>query len=401
MKKFVLASMLILSGALLSACGGGSSSSTGTARIYLTDAPQCGYDHVYVTIDHIDLSSDNGTSWTSVPVDAFPNNPIDTSVGRRIDLLELQNGIMQQLAETPLAAGTYNQVRLVLQPNSNDSPWANAVVLTASPDNEVPLSTPSGQQSGYKIVGPFTVQPGTLADLNIDFNACKSVVAAGKSGKYNLKPVVRAVAEVVGSITGTTTAGAAVYAELNGQEITGTIADATSGNFTLYPLVNSTDGYDVVIVSPANDMHNTAIIQNVPVTVGAATSIGEVNPASTTFHTLSGTVTTPTGHDANMAVTQTLSASSSNLPYLPNRTYLIAMGPTDTTTGDYSFSLASEGPYVGIYSTTLPITLYGDTADAGIYTVTAMDADNNTGSQQVDVSGSDASGIDFSLSPSP
>ena len=91
MKKVVLASMLILSGALLSACGGGSSSSTGTARIYLTDAPSCGYDHVYITVDHIDLSSDS-SSWTSVPVEA--------SVGR-IDLLDLQNGIMQQLAKDP------------------------------------------------------------------------------------------------------------------------------------------------------------------------------------------------------------------------------------------------------------------------------------------------------------
>lgn len=391
MKKIVLSFVLILSGALLSACGGGSSTSTGTARIYLTDAPSCGYDHVYVTVDHIEFSSDDGTSWTSVPVDA--------SLGR-IDLLDLQNGIMRQLAETPLPAGTYNQVRLVLKANGNASPWANSIVLTGSLGSEIPLSTPSAQQSGYKIVGPFTVQPGSLVDLNLDFNACKSVVVAGKSGKYNLKPVVRAVAEVVsGAITGITTAGASVYAEQNGQEITGTIADATTGNFTLSPLVQSSTGgnFDVVIVPPLAASEETAIIQNVPVTAGSATILGSIIPATTTLHTVSGTVTTTMGHDANMTVTQTITASPTNL------TYLIAMGPTDTSTGTYSFSLASTGPEVGTY-TSPPISLIEDTetADVGHYTVTATDPATSTSLQQsINVSTADAGNVDFDFTLSP
>src|SRR3546814_20715541 len=56
---------------------------------------------------------------------------------------------------------------------------------------------------------PFTVEPGTLVDLVLDFNACKSVVTTGKgngnphASGYLLKPVVTAAVQVVsGSIDG-------------------------------------------------------------------------------------------------------------------------------------------------------------------------------------------------------
>jgi hypothetical protein len=203
----VLACIATVAAGLLSGCGGGGGggggTSTGTANVMLTDSPSCGYDHVYVTVDHVEISSD-GSSWTSIPVSA--------SLGR-IDLLSLNNGTLISLGQAPLIAGTYEQVRLVLAANGNTAPNANSVVLTGSA-TEIALTTPSGQQSGYKIVGPFTIAAGTMADLVLDFNACKSIVVAGASGKYLLKPVVSAVAELVaGKITGTTVAGSHVYAE--------------------------------------------------------------------------------------------------------------------------------------------------------------------------------------------
>ena len=40
--------------AIASACGGGGSSSdNGTLRLALTDAPACGYQHVYVTVQKV------------------------------------------------------------------------------------------------------------------------------------------------------------------------------------------------------------------------------------------------------------------------------------------------------------------------------------------------------------
>lgn len=48
--------------------------------------------------------------------------------------------------------------------------------------------TPSGQQSGLKMNVNLPVPAGQVADFAIDFDACKSFVKAGNSGKYLLKP---------------------------------------------------------------------------------------------------------------------------------------------------------------------------------------------------------------------
>jgi hypothetical protein len=72
----------------------------------MTDAPACGYDHVYVTVNkirvHQSASADGaaaGWSELSIPV-------------QRNDLLSLNNGVLQDLGSLPV--GTYQQVRLVL-----------------------------------------------------------------------------------------------------------------------------------------------------------------------------------------------------------------------------------------------------------------------------------------------
>jgi uncharacterized protein DUF4382 len=378
---------------VLAGCGGGSGggTGTGTAHVMLADSPACGYDHVYVTVDHVEISSD-GNSWTTIPVSA--------SLGR-IDLLNLTNGALLSLGEAPLSAGTYQQVRLVLKANGNAAPWANSVVLTGSA-TETALKTPSGQQSGYKIIGPFTVQGGTLADLVLDFNACKSIVVAGASGQYLLKPVVTAIAEVVsGSISGTTTPSSRVYAEQQSNTgpvvVTGTVADPTTGAFTLSPILQSSAGgnVDVVIVPPAPTSgtagNATNIVQDVPVFAGGTTSIDTVSPHATTINTASGTVNVSGSPGAaNLVADQTVTSTT--------RTYEIAS--TATTTGPYSIPLAASGPWLGTYSTPLPITFTQDTAttDAGIYSITATDAAGTSSTQSANVSAVPVT-VNFTLAP--
>jgi hypothetical protein len=390
MKKIFFAIMAGAMSLILTACGGGGSGSpaTSTLHVLLTDTPACGYDHVYITVDHVEISTD-GYSWTSIPVDSTVSQPID--------LLNLTNGALLSLGQAPLSAGTYEQVRLVLKSNGNAAPWANSVVLSSDPSTQIPLTTPSAQQSGYKIVGPFTVQAGTQADLVLDFDACKSVVVAGNSGKYLLKPVVTAMAEAVsGSVTGTTLPGAQVYAEQNGTIVNGTVADASTGNFTLYPiLLSSISGgmVDVVVVPPASGTagYDTAIIQDVP--VGAATPVGTITPSAATINTASGTVMVAGSPGAaNLVANQTVNSSG--------RTYEIVS--TSTTTGSYSLPLAASGPDLGTYSTTLPIPLTpdADAADVGIYSITAMDAAGTTATlSNVDVSAGSATNQDFTLNP--
>jgi hypothetical protein len=60
--------------AVLAACGGGgggTATADGSLRVALTDAPSCGYDHVYVTIQKVSVNqsssaSDTDAGWTDL-----------------------------------------------------------------------------------------------------------------------------------------------------------------------------------------------------------------------------------------------------------------------------------------------------------------------------------------------
>ncbi len=395
MKLFCLArnflrSLFLFGLVILASCGGGGGGGApaGSLNMLLTDSPACGYDHVFVTVDHLEISMD-GSSWTSLAV---------TPGMGRIDLLNLTNGALISLGRAPLTAGTYQQVRLVLKANGVSAPFANAVVLTGT-TTETALKTPSGQQSGYKIVGPFTVQAGTMVDLVLDFDACKSIVVAGASGQYLLKPVVSAVATLVsGSITGTTTAGAMVFAEQQSSSgpviVKGTVADS-AGVFILSPILDSADGglVDVVMVPPSTAGLGTQIVTDVPIVAGGNTALGTFTPPASTINTASGTVTVASVLGAASIVeTQRVTSLA--------RTYEVGTGLT--TTGPYSVSLAASGPWTAAYSTTLPITPFTqdtNVLDVGIYSLTATDAAGTSASLTANVSAGAATVLDFTLAP--
>jgi hypothetical protein len=106
----------------------------------------------------------------------------------RVNVLALQ---FQQkvLGDAVVPAGDYNQLRLVLEGNDGFAGPANYVVLAADPDQvKLPLTTPSGQTSGVKIVGHFSVQEGEGTAVALDFDPARAVVQAGNSGNYNFKP---------------------------------------------------------------------------------------------------------------------------------------------------------------------------------------------------------------------
>src|SRR5687767_1798167 len=100
---------------LLAACGGGSDSSSdaGTLRLALTDAPACGFDRVDVTVEKVRVHKSSSASegdggWSEVVLQP----------PKRVDLLSLTNGALAELGQTPLPAGKYTQMRLVLSPNN-------------------------------------------------------------------------------------------------------------------------------------------------------------------------------------------------------------------------------------------------------------------------------------------
>ena len=394
---------------LAAGCGGGSgnsSSNSGTVSAALTDAPACGYDHVYVTVASVGINSqlDGSGTWTDITL-ATP---------QKIDLLGLTNGALETLGQAALPAGSYQQLRLVLVPNANGSTTLNNSVVPSGQTTEVALKTPSAAQSGLKINtrGPFTVQPGALVDVVLDFNACRSIVTTGRSKGasvnsatgYLLKPVIVATTEVVsGAIDGyvdaadatvtsggVITPGALVFAEQNGVIVRGAVADS-SGHFVLSPLERSSGAgpYDVVIVNAGK---TSDIVQAVPVTAQATTSLSTTTApftlAASSTGAVDGTVN-PTA-DASVDALQSVATTSGS-----TLNYVIAETNADSSTGAYELSLPVAAPLLGAYSTTLPIALAPVAADAGRYAITATSASGNTASSSATVTAGGTTTIDF------
>src|SRR5450830_1488274 len=372
---WLTASLLAL---LVTGCGGGGGggSAPGTLGVSLTDAPACGFDAVNVTVVKVrahqsSSASDTDAGWADITL-----NP-----ARKINLLDLSNGVLDKLGETPLAAGHYTQLRLVLDPNTAAG-LANSVVPTGGV--EAALVTPSAVQSGIKLVNEFDVASGHRVDLVLDFDACKSIVKRG-NGTYALKPVIKVIPFVPNGIKGFVDAGllgsnVMVTAQQGGVVVQSTAPNATTGEFFLARL--ATGNYDVVLTA---DSRATAVIAAVPV----ATSTSMVNvsdsgtritlPTSTT-HTVSGTATLNPADSTVVAFV----AAKQTVGTTPVVT-VKEVAADDSAAGAYTLTLPTGAPMLGQYATTLPITLASQ-AGAGLYTVEASATGYATQSVSKDVS---------------
>jgi len=170
-------------------CGGGGSgsTSTGTLQVAITDSPAFrDFSSVHIRIDKVVV----------VPAgkeEAQDNDPGLLTIadftgagGRDVDIMRL-HFLQQILGTTIIPAGTYNQVRLILAPNPGSAPFNNYFILAGS-TAQVALTTPSAQQTGVKIIGHFTVSPGVLNAILLDFNPNEAIVKRGHTGLNNLKP---------------------------------------------------------------------------------------------------------------------------------------------------------------------------------------------------------------------
>lgn len=146
-----------------------------TLQVSLTDSP-AEYDAVLIEVIDVRINhSEDEEGWVSL-------GNVQTGI---YNLLELTGGIDTLIAISEVDAGKIGQIRLVLGEN-------NSVVIDG---DTIALNTPSAQQSGLKINVHDTLEAGITYKLLLDFDASKSVVKAGNSGNYNLKPVIRAYLE--------------------------------------------------------------------------------------------------------------------------------------------------------------------------------------------------------------
>jgi len=255
MKIFNYFCLILLLPLLVVSCDSSNSSSeTGSLRVFLTDSP-ANYESVYIDIQEVrihkssDAEEDDG-GWIDILTEP-----------KRIDLLSLVNGNVEILGELDLETGRYNQMRFILGDD-------NEVVIDGE---SFSLVTPSAQQSGLKLNIQSEITEGSLYTLLLDFDASRSIVQAGASGKFILKPVIRTVSlQASGAIEGAIVPAEAqpwVYAIADQDTLSGTRTNE-SGNFRLIGLPAGT--YQVS-VEPTSDLYDHEVISNVDVENNATT----------------------------------------------------------------------------------------------------------------------------------
>lgn len=372
--------------AALVACGGGGGSSApapGAVRLALTDAPACGYDHVYVTVDRVRMhqsgsASDAEGGWSEVAL-ATP---------KRLDLLTLTNGVLEELGQTSLPAGTYTQIRLVLVENTGNNKLANAVQPTGGA--EVPLDTPSAQQSGLKLKTAFTVESGKTSDLLLDFDACRSVVPTGTTGGYNLKPVLTVTPRVASGVEGYVSTSLAPATTLVTAQQAGVVVRSAApdsvGKFVLPSL--PAGSYDIVVTA---DGRSTAVVPGVPVTATSTVTLNAtgsaIAPPAATARTVSGTATVGTTSGGSTPATDATVRAVQVLTGGP--TVEVARMPVNGTTAAWQLRVPADAPVKASFASGGALTFAPDAAAAGKYRIEASATGRTTVQATTDVGTAD------------
>lgn len=237
-------------------------------NVHLTDAP-ADYEEINIDIqglrihytppgsDTVEVGEGDG-EWIELPVEPA-----------QINLLEFTNGVDTLLSSADLDPGLYQELRLILGEN-------NTVVV----DGEVnELQVPSGQQSGFKVNFETDLESDEKLDLIVDFDAARSVHEAGSSGRYILRPVLKAFVEngeesEVGSISGTVIpddSDSHVFA-IMGDDTTSTHVN-TSGEFLIRGL---TPGSYDLLVQPYSDQYEDKEVDGVLVEDDIEANVGEI-----------------------------------------------------------------------------------------------------------------------------
>ncbi len=166
------------------------SNNAGQLSLSLTDKPTHDFQAVYVTIKNIAVHAEDDPedSWYTV-----------LEVNQTFELTALGNGMREQLGIVNLDPGHYTQLRIMIGTEAdeginilgNPHPAANYVI--DSKEKEHVLKIPSGIQTGIKLVHGFDINANSTTELTFDFDASRSVVVAGNSGKCILKPVIHTI----------------------------------------------------------------------------------------------------------------------------------------------------------------------------------------------------------------
>lgn len=174
---------------------GNNGDATGRLSIQLTDAP-FPFDLVAeanVTIFKVDarLSDDDDEMDDEMDDDESESSFVTLMEEEiTVNLLDLTNGVTEELADVEVPVGTYDLVRVHVR----------GVNVVLTDERSFDLTVPSGEQTGIKIfIDPgLTVAGGLSSDLLLDFDVSRSFVAKGSTNSvdgitgFNFKPVIKA-----------------------------------------------------------------------------------------------------------------------------------------------------------------------------------------------------------------
>jgi hypothetical protein len=186
-------------------------------QVSLTDGPDPSVKEVWVDIQQIEILMGD----TTKPLILNGSHP------GVYNLLDFSDGKDTLLADATIPSGTISQIRLILGDNN---------YIVTNDDIKIPMKTPSAQESGLKVQVHQDVTGGILYRLTLDFDAGKSIVKAGNSGNYLLKPVLRIISLTPsgGDIFGVVMPDSAktfVFAIQGLDTIASTTTDTSSGKF--------------------------------------------------------------------------------------------------------------------------------------------------------------------------
>ncbi len=256
---FTLALILLITSCNLEQNNLDPSKGNAKLNVYMIDAP-ASYDAVWIEVLGVEIlpkgrNEENGSAWINLPYEADD---------QKINLLSLVGGNSAFLGEMEIPSGEISQIRLLL---GND----NYIIEDGQ---RIDLTTPSAQQSGLKLKIDKPLNPGIAYDLVIDFDAARSIVKAGNSGKYILKPVLRVVAEESATIE-----GSVLPLEALPVQVSAIIREDTVSTFTdengLFVIRGLEMGTYRLWILP-NELYDEKFVEDVALELGKVTKVDPI-----------------------------------------------------------------------------------------------------------------------------
>ena len=251
MKKIMLLLIAVAPGISTNSCNNDSTAKNYPYNVRLTDAPGP-YEKVNIDLIGVEVK---GSGEQTVN--------LNTTAGI-YNLLDLSNGVNKLIATSTLTDAKVSQIRLILGPN-------NTVVVGGV---TYPLSTPSAEQSGLKLLINQTLEADIQNEIMIDFDANVSVIETG-NGTYKLKPVLRTIVTAIsGNINGSITP-IGMLAMVSATSSAGVVYSSNVNNLGLFQISGIPSGTYTFTVTPLLPMLPVTTT-NVVVVAGLSTNVGVI-----------------------------------------------------------------------------------------------------------------------------